>query len=59
MKWQCYAMNWALIYGRLLKLQVQKPYGYHPFYPGPGVSGHCIPVDPLYLQYIIQQKGIK
>lgn len=35
-----------------------KPYGYHPFYPGPGVSGHCIPVDPLYLQYIIQQKGL-
>ncbi len=35
-----------------------KPYGYHPFYPGPGISGHCIPVDPLYLQYVFEQKGI-
>lgn len=35
-----------------------KPYGYHPFYPGPGISGHCIPVDPLYLQYIMEQKGL-
>src|SRR4030042_652366 len=26
-----------------------KPYGYMPFYPGPGVGGHCIPVDPYYL----------
>ncbi|MEB6550243.1 nucleotide sugar dehydrogenase [Heyndrickxia sporothermodurans] len=35
-----------------------KPYGYHPFYPGPGISGHCIPVDPLYLQFIMKQKGL-
>lgn len=35
-----------------------KPYGYHPFYPGPGISGHCIPVDPLYLQFIMQEKGL-
>jgi UDP-N-acetyl-D-glucosamine dehydrogenase len=28
-----------------------KPYGYMPFYPGPGVGGHCIPVDPSYLQW--------
>ncbi len=27
-----------------------KPFGYMPFYPGPGVGGHCIPVDPLYLR---------
>ncbi|MFH4259150.1 hypothetical protein WAJ21_22295, partial [Acinetobacter baumannii] len=26
-----------------------KPYGYMPFYPGPGVGGHCIPCDPHYL----------
>lgn len=28
-----------------------KPYGYNPFYPGPGIGGHCIPVDPLYLAW--------
>ncbi len=30
-----------------------KPYGYTPFYPGPGIGGHCIPIDPLYLQWKI------
>ncbi|WP_256759907.1 nucleotide sugar dehydrogenase [Cohnella sp. WQ 127256] len=28
-----------------------KPYGFKAFYPGPGIGGHCIPVDPLYLQW--------
>ncbi len=28
-----------------------KPFGYMPFYPGPGVGGHCIPIDPYYLTY--------
>ncbi len=29
-----------------------KPYGFQAFYPGPGVGGHCIPLDPFYLEYI-------
>ncbi len=29
-----------------------KPFGYQPFYPGPGIGGHCIPLDPFYLEHI-------
>jgi len=28
-----------------------KPFGFHPFYPGPGLRGHCIPIDPFYLSW--------
>ena len=35
-----------------------KPYGFTPFYPGPGVGGHCIPLDPYYLSYRAKQFGI-
>ena len=34
-----------------------KPFGFHAFYPGPGVGGHCIPVDPLYLAYKAREQG--
>lgn len=33
-----------------------KPYGFQAFYPGPGIGGHCIPLDPFYLEYIA--KGV-
>jgi UDP-N-acetyl-D-glucosamine dehydrogenase len=33
-----------------------KPFGFHPFYPGPGLGGHCIPVDPFYL--ILEGQGM-
>jgi UDP-N-acetyl-D-glucosamine dehydrogenase len=36
-----------------------KPYGFMPFYPGPGLGGHCIPVDPLYLSWKAGQQGIQ
>ncbi len=36
-----------------------KPYGFTAFYPGPGVGGHCIPVDPLYLQWKARAYGIE
>jgi len=32
-----------------------KPYGFHAFYPGPGIGGHCIPLDPFYLEYIAKK----
>jgi len=35
-----------------------KPYGFQPFYPGAGIGGHCIPVDPIYLQDFASQMGM-
>ncbi|MDH6132908.1 UDP-N-acetyl-D-glucosamine dehydrogenase [Kitasatospora sp. MAA4] len=35
-----------------------KPFGFAPFYPGPGVGGHCIPIDPNYLSYKVKSLGI-
>src|SRR6267378_1911813 len=32
-----------------------KPFGFHPFYPGPGLGGHCIPIDPFYLAWKARQ----
>jgi nucleotide sugar dehydrogenase len=34
-----------------------KPFGFQAFYPGPGVGGHCIPIDPNYLSYRVRQLG--
>ena len=36
-----------------------KPFGYMPFYPGPGLGGHCIPIDPFYLSWKTRQAGIE
>ncbi len=36
-----------------------KPYGYMPFYPGPGCGGHCIPVDPIYLSWKAKGYGFE
>jgi UDP-N-acetyl-D-glucosamine dehydrogenase len=36
-----------------------KPFGFMPFYPGPGLGGHCIPIDPYYLSWKSRQSGIE
>ncbi len=36
-----------------------KPFGFMPFYPGPGLGGHCIPVDPFYLSWKAKQSGFE
>lgn len=35
-----------------------KPFGFQAFYPGPGIGGHCIPVDPIYLSWLAKSKGV-
>ena len=36
-----------------------KPFGFMPFYPGPGLGGHCIPIDPLYLSWKARLSGFE
>lgn len=36
-----------------------KPFGFHPFYPGPGAGGHCIPIDPHYLAHKARELGFE
>lgn len=40
-----------------INLAKTKPFGYQAFYPGPGVGGHCIPIDPNYLSYKVRTLG--
>jgi UDP-N-acetyl-D-glucosamine dehydrogenase len=35
-----------------------KPFGFQPFYPGPGLGGHCIPIDPFYLTWVARKHGM-
>lgn len=35
-----------------------KPFGFQPFYPGPGLGGHCIPIDPFYLTWLARRYGL-
>ena len=37
-----------------IRCAATKPFGFEPFYPGPGVGGHCIPIDPNYLSYKVR-----
>ena len=36
-----------------------KPFGFMPFYPGPGLGGHCIPIDPFYLSWKAKESGFE
>jgi nucleotide sugar dehydrogenase len=40
-----------------IKCAATKPFGFQAFYPGPGVGGHCIPIDPNYLSYKVRTLG--
>ena len=41
----------------VIEAAASKPFGFMPFYPGPGLGGHCIPVDPIYLSWKTRQTG--
>jgi UDP-N-acetyl-D-glucosamine dehydrogenase len=42
----------------IIKIAKTKPFGFRSFNPGPGIGGHCIPVDPLYLYWKAKRKGV-
>jgi len=42
----------------VIKTAATKPFGFTPFYPGPGLGGHCIPIDPFYLTWKAKQMGV-
>jgi UDP-N-acetyl-D-glucosamine dehydrogenase len=42
----------------VIKAASTKPFGFTPFYPGPGLGGHCIPIDPFYLTWKARQYGM-
>jgi len=41
----------------VIRAAATKPFGFMPFYPGPGIGGHCIPLDPHYLLWKARQHG--
>jgi UDP-N-acetyl-D-glucosamine dehydrogenase len=41
----------------VVRAAATKPFGFMPFYPGPGLGGHCIPIDPFYLSWKAKQSG--
>ena len=43
----------------VIKAASTKPFGFMPFYPGPGVGGHCIPADPMYLSWKARKVGFE
>jgi len=43
----------------VIEAAATKPFGFMPFYPGPGLGGHCIPIDPFYLSWKSKQNGIE
>ena len=51
----CHRMNISV--WEVIDAAKTKPYGFQPFYPGPGVGGHCIPLDPYYLTWKAREYG--
>jgi UDP-N-acetyl-D-glucosamine dehydrogenase len=53
----CHKMNIGV--WEVIDAAKTKPFGFMPFYPGPGLGGHCIPIDPFYLSWKARQSGFE
>jgi UDP-N-acetyl-D-glucosamine dehydrogenase len=53
----CHRMNIGV--WEVIEAARTKPFGFMPFYPGPGLGGHCIPIDPFYLSWRARQDGFE
>jgi len=53
----CHRMN--IDVWQVIDAAATKPFGFMPFYPGPGLGGHCIPIDPFYLSWKARQSGFE
>ena len=42
----------------MIRAAATKPFGFVPYYPGPGIGGHCIPIDPFYLTWKAREYGM-
>src|SRR5262249_48949776 len=49
--------NMGLDVWEVIEAARTKPFGFEAFYPGPGLGGHCIPIDPFYLSWLARQHG--
>jgi UDP-N-acetyl-D-glucosamine dehydrogenase len=48
--------RWGIDIWLVIDAAATKPFGFMPFYPGPGVGGHCIPIDPYYFAWKVQEE---
>jgi len=51
--------RWDVNIWEVIEAAKTKPFGFMPFYPGPGVGGHCIPIDPVYLSWRARESAME
>jgi UDP-N-acetyl-D-glucosamine dehydrogenase len=54
---KCLSMRMGIDIWEVIEAAKTKPFGFTPFYPGPGLGGHCIPIDPFYLTWKAREYG--
>ena len=58
-RWRIMCDGMGINVWEVIEAAATKPFGFMPFYPGPGLGGHCIPIDPFYLSWKTKQAGIE